>query len=222
MTPSPAQPKPQTVLSRLLFILREPGEGATLTVAILAALISGGAGLKMFQGEGSINASVAQGVFTVAAVFIVYYFRDKMRKTDRSAEIHKTDTAAQLDFVKIVQDLTNNLNTANSERLREQRDSYRQTIARLNNKHSVEIAAERSIKHQLGQILNAALLSMTTVRVKIKLGVCTEAELYEAEQDRPEHFRKLIDELRIVPRPALEPDQPAPHDPRELHDTPTS
>ncbi len=204
---------------RLLALLKEPGEASNLTLAIIAALISGGTGLRLFQGEGgNVAAGIAQGVFTLAAVFIVYYFRDRMKRTEKGVEIHKTDTTAQLDFVKIVQDLTNNLNAANSERLREQRDSYRVTIATINNRHSVELANERTIKHHLIQILTSSALSSTIIYDRIKHGLCTIEELYDEPRHLPAHVLRQIEGMQVVPEPTLEPICDDTHD--DTHTTP--
>jgi hypothetical protein len=204
---------------RLFTLLREPGEVATLLFAVAVALGGGRMGIKLFQGETNLSIGIAQGVFTVAAVFVVYFFRDRMKRTDKSAEIHKTDTSAQLDFVKIVQELTKQLQDSNSERLREQRDSYRTTIAVINNKHALELAAERNIKHGVIQILNSASLSATLIHDRIKHGICTLEEIYDEPRHLPAHLVKQVEALKVVPNPALEAES-TPTNADAIHTTP--
>lgn len=220
MTPSTSPIKSHSLPLRLFTLLREPAEVATLIMAVAAALFGGKAGLKLFQGEGNIGAGIAQGLFTVAGLFVVYYFRDRMRRTDRGAEVHKTDTAAGLDFARVIQELTNNLNAANSERLKEQQRAYRATISTLNNKHALELAAERDIKHTLGNILNATIGALNIIKIRVELGVCTPQQLFDRPKLTPEHYEEQVEKLKIVPRPALEPEPAPTGDPSDIHTTP--
>jgi hypothetical protein len=222
MTPNPSPSPPHSLPIRIFTQLKEPGEAATLFVAIAAAVFSGKAGIKLFQGQGenSTYSALIQGLFTVAALFVVYYFRDRMRRTDRGAEIHKSDMSTGLDFAKVIQELTNNLNAANSERLKEQQRAYRATIASLNNKHALELAAERDIKHTLSNILSATIGALNIIQVRVELGVCTPEKLFDRPKLIAEHYEQQIEKLQIVPRPALEPEPAITGDTGDIHSTP--